>query len=196
MAYVIDFLVSYDNESLAEELRRVAKMLRKRTLTWGDINRHARMSAFTVSRRFGSMSLAHEAAGLVPPKRRLSDDEVLGMLADLWTITSKESGRSPSVRDLRNYRCPVSMTSIIRRFGSWNKALLAVAAAKPGRVRKARSAPQVKKAAPGRAAISVRKRFHVFQAGWIPMQNLPAGGRGTGTGSRDSRVPRRQRQYE
>jgi len=163
MAYKIDFLVSYDNESLAEELRRVAKVLRKGTLTWSDINIYARVSAVTVRRKFGSISLAHQAAGLVPPKRRPSDDEVLGILADLWTITSKESGRSPKARELKKYRCPVSMTSIFRRFGSWNKALAAVAAAKSGRTTEASAEPPVKKAAPGRPPISIRRRFLVFK---------------------------------
>jgi hypothetical protein len=163
MAYVIDFLVSYDDESLAEELRRVAKVLGKQTLTWSDINKHGRVSAYTVRRKFGSVGRAHEAAGLVPPKRRPSDDEVLKMLADLWTITSEESGRSPSALELKKYRCPVSMTSIIRRFGSWNKALLAAAAAKPGGRKQAGGAPKVKKAAAGRKPISIRKRFEVFK---------------------------------
>ena len=165
MAYEVDFLMSYDRESLVAELQRVAKKLGKVTLTWNDIDNHARTDARTMWRKFGSMQMAHMAAGLVPPRHRLSDDEMLGMLADLWKITYRETGRSPSLRDLDSSGLPVSRNGVIVRFGSWKKALAAAAKAAPGELsgqsKKNKTSKRVERRAKTR--ISIRKRFLVFQ---------------------------------
>ena len=161
MVFELDFLVSYDKDSIAAELRRVAKKLRKRTLTHKDINGHARVCSNTVKRRFGSMQLAHEAAGLVPPKGRLSDAEILTLLADLWKITHKKWERSPTVQDLKKYRVPVCVDTVVERFGTWNKALVATALAASGRLKTAVVKP--KPAKRKRSMISIRRRFLVFK---------------------------------
>lgn len=161
MAFQMDFLLSYDKDSIIAELQRVAKKLRKKTLTHDEINRHGRLCGATVSRKWGSMQLALEAAGLKAARPRLSKSEIMKALADLWAITLKESGRSPSGIDARKHCFPVSMGAVRRQFGSWNKALAAVAAASPGKLMKATPLPgKVKKR---RAKITIRKQFTVFQ---------------------------------
>jgi hypothetical protein len=161
MAFEMDFLVSYDKDSIIAELRRIAKKLGKRTLTRVDINGHARLCGATVARKWGSMQLAMEAAGLIPQRARLSDSEILKALADLWAITLKESGRSPSGTDARKHGLPVSVSAVRRRFGSWNKALAAVVAATPGRLMKPKPKPE--RVRPRRAKISFRKHLLVFR---------------------------------
>ena len=76
-------------------MKRIAKKLGKQTLTGVDIDTHGRISARTISRKFGTMQRAHKAAGLVPSGRRSTYAEMLKALVSLWTITMKESGRSP-----------------------------------------------------------------------------------------------------
>jgi hypothetical protein len=152
---------SFDRDSIVAELRRVATKLGKPTLSKREINRHARVSANTVLRRFGSVKLAYEAAGLIPPKPRLTNEEILAMLVVLWRITWRESGRSPSLRELKTCGFPVSGRAIRNHFGSWKKALLAAAASAPDCLTEAdvESAPPK----PERQKISDRKRFLVFQ---------------------------------
>jgi len=160
MAHEVDFLESYDRESLIVELRRVAAKLGKQTLTWDDIDKHARICSPTVLRKFGSMQSAHEAAGLVPPKRRLSDDELIRILDRLWTITDKESGRSPVYRDVKKHGMPVSANTIIMRFRTWKKALLLAARLGPGRPKVTKPAPLRR---PVRRPMSDHRRFLVFK---------------------------------
>ena len=105
------------------------------------------------------MQTAHKAAGLVPPKRRLSGPEVLKALVRLWKITLKESGRSPFMRELTKYDCPVSRTVLKRRFGSWKKALKAAAGVAPASLTKV--TPRIR--TPARRKISVHTRFLVFK---------------------------------
>jgi len=161
MAFEMDFMLSYDKDSIIAELQRVARKLRKKTLTHDEINRHGRLCGATVSRKFGSMQLALQAAGLKAAKPRLSKSEILKALADLWAITLKESGRSPSGIDARKHKFPASMGVVRLRFGSWNKALAAVAAASPGKLMKATPLPG--KVRTRRVRISIRKQFMVFQ---------------------------------
>jgi len=160
MAREVDFMESYDRESLIGELRRVATKLGKRTLTWIDVDAHGRVCSATVRRKFGSMQAAHEAAGLVPPARRLSDDEMLRILDRLWTITDKESGRSPFYHDVKKHGMPVSANAITMRFGTWNKALLLAARLGPVRPKVTKPAPVRR---PKRRPISNNRRFLVFK---------------------------------
>jgi len=160
MAHEVDFMEWFDPESLIVELRRVAAKLGKQTLSCDDIDRHARVCSFTVRRKFGSMHAAHEAAGLVPPRRRLSDDEMLRILDRLWTITHKESGRSPVCTDVKKYGMPVSESAITTRFGTWKKALLRAARLGPGRPKLTKT-PPVKR--PVRRPMSNHRRFLVFK---------------------------------
>jgi hypothetical protein len=163
MAYEIDFLEAYDLDSIAAELRRVAKKLGKRTLTRVDVDRHGRLASTTVIRKFGSMQHAHEAAGLAAPRVRLSDKEMLSLVADLWKITHKKTGRSPTAREVKMYDLPMSVDTVFNRFGSWKKGLLAAAKFAPGRLSSAGNTPKPKMATPARPPISVRTRFLVFK---------------------------------
>ena len=159
MAIEIDFMESFNRRDIVAELQRVAKKLGKQTLTWDDMSIYGRINPVTVRRKFGSMQEAHKAAGLVPPKRRLSDAEILKALVALWKITMKESGRSPFTRELVKYGCPVTREVLTRRFGSWNLALIAAATIAPAWLTKV--VPRVR--AQARKQVSTHTRFLVFQ---------------------------------
>ena len=66
MPFEIDFLESYDLDSITAELRRVAGLLGKESVSAHEINRYGRLHPRTVKIRFGSLRNAHIAAGLVP----------------------------------------------------------------------------------------------------------------------------------
>jgi hypothetical protein len=160
VAFEIDFLESYDRDSIVAELRRVAELLGKKNVSRRDIDRHGRLNSRTIMLKFGTMRKAHEAAGLTPARyTKATDAELLKIVSDLWTITLRESGRSPLASEVRKYGFQVSPRTIMSRFGSWNKALLAAASAAPGEVKPAAQEP----VRPQRKAISVRQRFFVFR---------------------------------
>lgn len=160
MRFEIDFLESHDPASIVAELRRIAGLLGKRTVTAKEIDRHGRLNSRTVMQKFGTMRKAHEAAGLVASRyTKSTDEELLTILADLWTITLKESGRRPLTSEVRKYGFPVSARTIVNRFGSWKKALMATANAVPGQGKPVEPVSLVRQRPP----ISVRKRYFVLK---------------------------------
>ena len=100
-----DFLISYSDEEVLAELKRLALALNKDGLSRRDIDKHGRVSSGTVIKRFGSLRKAFEAAGLKPIRfMKASDDELIGILIDLWTRTLEKEGRRPFRRDLKGLR--------------------------------------------------------------------------------------------
>jgi hypothetical protein len=159
MAIEIDFMQSYDLESISEEMRRIAKRLGKQTLSYADISTHGRIDPNTVKRKFGTMDKAHTAAGLVPPGRKMTDAEILQALLTLWEITAKESGRSPIARELKEHGSLASIDTVLCRFGSWKKALVAAAAVAPASVTKELRKMPV----PQRHQVGDTMRFMIFR---------------------------------
>ena len=159
MAIEIDFMKAYDRKSIIAELQRVAKKLGKKTLTWRDIDTYGRIDPVTVRKKIGSMQAAHKAAGLVQPKRRVTDDEMLKALVRLWRVTMKESGRSPIARELNECGFAFTDAALRGRFGSWRNALVAAAAIAPASLAKGLANVPT----PKRKKLSVHTRFLVFK---------------------------------
>ncbi len=163
----IDFVESFDKNAIIDELRRIADLLGKSTLSRKDIDTHGRLSSSVVLKKFGSLRKALQEASLMPFRfSKATDAELCSILIELWTQTLEKYGRSPYRTELRTFRYPISGDTFIRRFGSWKKALLA--AADSGVLSDEEpSKPAVslegQKKAEGRKALSVRKRFLVFK---------------------------------
>ena len=123
-----DFLISYGDEDLISELKRLARALKRDGLSRRDIDEHGRVSSGTVIKRFGSLRKALQAAGLKPIRfMKASDEELLGILIDLWTKTLVKEGRRPYRRDLKVHGFAVSSDTVVRKYGSWRAALLRAA---------------------------------------------------------------------
>ena len=153
----IDFLEAYDRPALIAELRRIADVLGKSTLSMADVDNYGRVSFECVARKFGSMKAAQVAAGLIPT-RGLSRAELLKILVDLWVRTMEDHGRRPRTTDFDRYGLEVRPWTFVHRFGSWRKALVAasrfsgsgeIAEPEPGRLR--------------RVCLSFRVRFLILQ---------------------------------
>lgn len=158
MAFNVDFLASYDIDSLTAELRRIAALTGKNTVSSTDITHFGRVNLTTIYLKFGSMGNANEAAGLAFTRtKRLTNLEILRMLADLWKRTEKEEGRRPYRTDLEKYGLPFSPHLVLRRFGTWKKALIAANDLSDHDA----SAPKV--VSTRRAKISIRRRFWIFK---------------------------------
>ncbi len=155
----IDFMPSYDPASIVAEMRRVAAITGRNKLTSDDFKRFGRVSAKTAAMRFGSLEKAHVAAGLDSSHfKKFTNEDLLKMLADLWVLTLRDSGRSPVVADVAKYGLPVCGHTIAYRFGSWRKALIATSEATHGRMAQP-FPPPIRT----RAHISARIRFNVFK---------------------------------
>ena len=163
----IDFVESYDRETIIRELQRLAGVLGKATLSKRDINSHGRLSSSVVMRRFGSLRRALQESGLNPARfMKATDQELFSILIELWTQTLERFGRSPYRRELRSFGFPVSSDTYLRRFGSWKNALLAAAGSvsSPDDLVDASILPQTPISRfETRKALSIRKRFFVLK---------------------------------
>ena len=160
MAHDVDFLESYDLESIKTELRRLAAQLGKPSVTGRELTRFGRVSAPTVIEKFGSMRNAMIAAGLVPIRaQHFTSEEMIRVLTDVWNLTLKDHGRRPRMKDFKKYRVPVSAAAIAARFGSFRQALVAASEmSNSGKPPDVEMHPM-----PKRQRLSPRTRFRVFQ---------------------------------
>jgi|CXWL01.1.fsa_nt_gi hypothetical protein len=166
----IDFLPEFSEPTLIEELQRLARSLGKDTLSRRDIDQHGKMSSAVVLKRFGSLRQALQAAGLRPTRfMKASEEELLDLIEEVWATSLERFGRRPERADLKMVGSPVSADTIVRRFGSWKKALMATTeradrerpsgaegSTEPAPV----SSPSMRSA---KATLSVRKRFFVLK---------------------------------
>jgi hypothetical protein len=162
----VDFVESFDKDSVIQELRRIAQVLGKSTLSKNDVKVHGRLSYEVVWRRFGSLRTALQEAGLTPGRfNKATDEELCSILIELWTHTLEKYGRSPYKMELGTFGYRVSPDTFTRRFGGWRKALLAAAesSASGDEEPEAEASSEKQKKAEGRKPLSVRKRFLVFK---------------------------------
>ncbi len=108
-------------EKLLDDLKRVASLTNKDTVPCHVYDKKGQYSSFTLRKRFGSWNEALEAAGMsssyVP---KLEDDQLFNNLLRVW----EKLGRQPQRRDMRRPISWISEGPYVRRFGSWNKALV------------------------------------------------------------------------
>jgi len=184
MPFKIDFLESYDDESILEELRRIAHTTGKETVTKEDIARHGRLSYILVYKRFGSLRCALEKAGLTSPRyTKASDQELFHILISLWENVIESEGRTPQKKDLKEYGYPVSGDTYVRRFGSWNKALMKAYESVSKENMDAVKTEDIDSLLAGedkstRKALSIRKRFFVMKRDSFSCKKCRASGPG------------------
>ncbi len=128
--FELDRLLSYDDQSLLDELRRVAALVNSPFLTKRDFDKSSRVCSGTVRQRFGGWQQALVKAGLENRysqsadalstiRRRYSDDEIL---EELRSVSKKING-APLTSDVFNDHAQMNADTIRRRFGGWSKAL-------------------------------------------------------------------------
>ena len=126
-------LDSYDDHSLLAELKRVAALVRSKTLTQAEFDHHSKAAASVIRRRFGGWAKALALAGLsdrysgTPEPRRIfahgartfADDE---LLAELRAV-AKKPGKDTVTMEQFNQCGTMNPETIRRRFGSWGRAV-------------------------------------------------------------------------
>lgn len=111
------------DDEILDSLRELARKLQKTELTVRDIKSHLLFSGATLRQRWGSTRLALEAAGLDATNlgRRYTDDECFENMLAVWT----HYGRPPLHREMGVPPSKVGGKAYIKRFGTWNKAIVA-----------------------------------------------------------------------
>ena len=111
------------NADIISELQRVAALAGTDGLKTQDIKEHSSIDPAIVRRRFGSWNKGLKAAGLKVPARarRYTDEECFENLLNLWT----HLGRAPFFRELDMPPSVVGGTAYVKRWGTFNKAILA-----------------------------------------------------------------------
>jgi hypothetical protein len=98
--FVLNRLPDHEEETLLSEIRRVAELIESEFITISEFDRHSRITASGLGRRFGSWSKTLQKAGLAHrfarPSIYLSDKDLLEKLRQV----AKET-RSPHVTNPR-----------------------------------------------------------------------------------------------
>jgi dTMP kinase len=121
----IDFLENYDEESIISELKRIAQLTGKNTVTKDDIKKYGRVSYSKVQTTFGSLRQALEKADLQHTRfTKAEKQELLKILCELWEKTLNKERRRPGRKDLKKYGYSVSPDVYHSHFSSWKRALI------------------------------------------------------------------------
>jgi hypothetical protein len=108
------------SEEILSDIRRVAKLVAPKTISFRVYNEFGTHSSSTVALRFGTWNKAILAAGLdIGSERSISDERLFENLMRLWEYY----GRQPRIRDLSRSPSNASYGPYERRFHSWTKAL-------------------------------------------------------------------------
>ena len=130
MAFELDFLSSYDDESVLTELRRVAALVPNQKLTRTSFDAHAKISASAVGKRFGSWGAALKKAGLADrfeasylrksnATLHATRDEYISIIRTL----AKQLGQTHVTRQEFSVHTGSRSTNYIKLFGSWKSLL-------------------------------------------------------------------------
>lgn len=109
------------NEEYIGDIQRVAKQLNKNSITYTEYQQYGKHSAEKIPKRFGSWKQALEASGLNPTGYTISvtDSELMDEIERMWIML----GRQPTSNDFREGSAKYGLTTYLRHFGTWRKAL-------------------------------------------------------------------------
>lgn len=121
-----DYHRNVSDEELLQDIVRVAKELKKDSLTIEDYKKRGKYSRDTISRRFGGWTASLRKAGLSPSSNQVN---IVGvslndMIDDLKDVSEKLKKRTFTSNGYSQYG-KYSKNIFFRKFGSWNEALKA-----------------------------------------------------------------------
>lgn len=125
MRFELRVLTEYSDEAILNEIRRVAQVVERPTLSRNEFRKHSRVSASTIQRHFGGWKKALSLAGLSgrfdSSNKPISHDEVLAELRRVANLLSIEVVS----REQFNTHAHISSDMVRKRFGSWHNAMKA-----------------------------------------------------------------------
>lgn len=107
-------------EELLRELKRVAKIYKRKTISISEYNRFGKYSVEIYFRRLGGWIKSLEMAGLSSPyERNASNEKILKNLRQVFI----KLGRQPASSDMKKPLSQYSADVYYGRFGSWRNTL-------------------------------------------------------------------------
>lgn len=108
------------DEEILDDLRRVAQVLGKETVTYGEYREHGKCSPSTLVRRFGTWNSGLERAGLlIKVQKEISDNDLFENLEKMWI----QLGRQPRYSEVKYPFSKYSNVTYDTRFGKFSDAL-------------------------------------------------------------------------
>lgn len=109
------------NEELLDDIKRVAKILNKNTVTMGEYNNYGKFHPSTLQRRWKSWFKVLEKAGLNESRSKLniSNEELFENIKNVWIYL----GRQPKYNEMKKPISKYSAGTYEKRFGGWMKSL-------------------------------------------------------------------------
>ncbi len=108
------------DEALLDDIRRVAKKLRKNIVTHREYMRYGKFCGATIYNRFGSWNNSVIKAGLeTSANRRMSTEELHDNMKEVWV----KLGKQPTCMEMKRPLSKFSYNAYKSRFGSWCNAL-------------------------------------------------------------------------
>ena len=130
--FELNRLISYSNDSLLAEIRRVAALIHTHVITQDAFDKHSKVSFSTIQKRFGGWKQALTQAGVGDRyggsslftkghqrTRKFADEE---LMAELHAV-AKKLGTTTFTMEEFNKHAPVHAETLRRRFGSWWAAM-------------------------------------------------------------------------
>jgi hypothetical protein len=109
------------DDELLNDLKRVAKLLNKKSITQKEYNENGKFTHGTLCTRFGSWNNSLEKAGLKVSREMFIPNEILfENLERVW----RTIGRQPTYTEMRKPLSDYSVSVYERRFGGWTKACI------------------------------------------------------------------------
>ncbi len=134
MAFELDRLVSYDDDAVRTEMRRVAALIDAPLITKAAFDRHGRVSSSTCQKRFGGWRQALEAIGeghryggpdvtqkMTEQGARKLDEAA--MAAELGRVARALGKTTLTRQEIDQHSNVLGWTAAVSRFGSWKAAL-------------------------------------------------------------------------
>lgn len=117
-----NFKFSYSDDYVVKDLKRVASILGKETLTGKEYELHGEFSRDTLMKHYGSWNAVLKLAGMeLNLNRNFTDEEMFEEIERVWVLL----GRQPTTTDIKKGLSTFSLQSYARRFGGWRGALQA-----------------------------------------------------------------------
>lgn len=117
---VKDDYIRISNQSLIEDMRNVAIMLNKESISTKEYSENGSYRVQTILSRFGSWSQALNLAELKPTNyKEISDIDLFEEIEKIWV----NKGSQPTTTDIKNGLSKYSLNTYLRRFAGWRNAL-------------------------------------------------------------------------
>lgn len=119
-----DYHRNVPDADFIRDIQRVSAELGQSTITTQDYEKRGKYSFSAISRRFGGWTEALRKSGLFPSVSQIKSISLSDMIEDLKRVSKKLEKQTFTSGEYSQYG-KYSATSFFRKFGSWNKALIA-----------------------------------------------------------------------